>query len=134
MAAPPGGPGPALRPPEPACAHHEPPVDCATCGACCREAFDSVPVDDPDQAVQTHHPELVVLHDDGWRDLRRDPTPSGTRCGALTGDGSPTAPFRCRIYPHRPTACRDLDENSANCLFARQRVGLSAVAGRDSRK
>lgn len=128
MAAPPGGEALSILADTPACAHFEPPVDCATCGACCREAFDSVPVEDDDE-IRTRHPDLVVDHEDGWRDLERVKTPGGTRCSALKGDGTCEAPFRCRVYAARPTACRDLAENSDNCLFARRRVGLSAVAG-----
>lgn len=129
MAAPPGGAAPSIRPDDQACRYFEAPVDCATCGACCREAFDSVPVDD-DDTIRVRHPELVVDHDDGWRDLQRVPTATGSRCGALSGDGV-ARPFRCDVYAARPRACRDLAENSANCLFARRRVGRSAIAGRE---
>jgi Fe-S-cluster containining protein len=104
-----------------------PPVpDCGTCGACCREAFDSVPVGPEDEATARAHPALVrVEADTGWRDLQRVPSPTGcgTRCTALVGDGA-VHPFRCRIYPHRPTACRELEPGSPNCHLARQRVGL----------
>lgn len=111
------------RPDAPACEHFATGLDCLACGACCREAYDSVPVTGEDEEVLTHHPELVVTHDDGWVDLRRVPSPSGcgTRCAALTGDG----PFVCRIYAHRPTTCRELEPGSDGCLFARRRVGLS---------
>ncbi|HHO49850.1 MAG TPA: YkgJ family cysteine cluster protein [Deltaproteobacteria bacterium] len=126
MAAPEGEPGPPIAPDLAACAHFEPPPDCAGCGACCREAFDSVPVEGDDHATLLHQAELVVTHDDGWRDLRRVPSPTGTgtRCVALAGDGTST-PFCCRIYPDRPSACSELEVGSSACLFARRRVGLS---------
>lgn len=107
------------------------PFDCATCGACCREAFDAVPIEASDEAVLAH-PELVVVASDGGRQIRRVPSPlsppvaSCTRCAALDGDGSDPAPFRCRIYAERPAACSGLDVGSEACTFARGRVGLSA--------
>jgi Fe-S-cluster containining protein len=126
MAAADGGAHAAVTADTEACAWFEPPVDCLTCGACCREAFDAVPVETGDRTAELH-PELVEVHDDGWRSLRRVPSPTGcgTRCAALTGDGGPTA-FHCRIYADRPTACRELEAGSDNCLLARRRVGMSA--------
>lgn len=100
------------------------PYDCATCGACCREAFDTTPVDDGDVATLAHAAAYVRRHEDGWRDLLRVPSPTGagTRCAALTGDGS--TPFRCTIYAHRPEACSGLERGGEACRFARARVGL----------
>lgn len=93
-------------------------LDCATCGACCREAFDVVAVapDDP----MGEHPGLVNAHLDGWRSMRRVPCGGGTRCAALSGP----APWRCTIYPDRPAPCRELTAGDADCLEARRRVGL----------
>lgn len=109
----------------PACGLWADALDCLACGACCREAYDSVPVA-PDDVVRTRHPELVRHHDDGWVDLRRVPSPTGcgTRCVALEGDG----PFACRIYADRPATCRDVEQGEEGCLFARRRVGLSPPA------
>ena len=72
---------------------------------------------------------LVRVHDDGWRDLHRVPSPlgCGTRCTALRGDGSATGPFRCVVYPVRPTNCRELDPGSSACLVARRRVGITPL-------
>lgn len=109
------------------CTYHEPMPDCLDCGACCREAFDSVPVDDDDVARGRPPEGWVRVHDDGWRDVRRVPSPSWegrTRCAALTGDGI-REPFGCVIYAERPRACRELLAGSTNCLFARRRVGLA---------
>lgn len=122
-AAPLDAPGPVLPEDAVACAWFEPPLSCDPCGACCREAFDAVPVGPDDEHTARAHPERVQTHADGWRDLVRVPTPTGTRCNALTGDGC-SAPFRCVIYADRPTACRELEPGSANCLLARRRVGL----------
>ncbi|MEQ1503741.1 MAG: YkgJ family cysteine cluster protein [Myxococcota bacterium] len=100
--------------------------DCATCGACCREAFDTVPLSADDDATIDRQPAMVVVDPDGWWHLARVPSPTGcgTRCAALTGDGAATTPFRCRIYGDRPAACSELDAGSESCLFARWRVGL----------
>ncbi len=109
-----------------ACAHWEPPVACASCGACCREAFDAVPVEEGDPTPE-HHPELVMGEPGAWREIRRVPSPTGcgTRCAALNGDGSVTSPFHCAIYAHRATACRELEPGSPNCHLARVRTNLS---------
>lgn len=106
-----------------ACVFFEATVGCDPCGACCREAFDSVPVGPEDEHTARAHPELIRVADDGWRDLARVPSACGTRCAALRGDGG-TQPFRCVIYADRPSACRDLEPGSWNCWFARKRVGL----------
>lgn len=107
-----------------ACAHHEPRPDCLDCGACCREAFDSVPIDD--DAIDRLPPELIRVAADGWTDLQRVPsfTGCGTRCAALRGDGE-TAPYTCIVYEIRPETCRDVKIGSDGCLTARRRVGLT---------
>lgn len=114
----------------PACAFFEPPPSCDPCGACCREAFDTVPVTEEDVARLGTHRDLVRVHEDGWRDLCRVPSPlgRGTRCAALRGDGSPEGPFRCVVYAVRPGNCRDLEPGSEACLTARRRVGITAYA------
>jgi hypothetical protein len=112
----------------PACARWEPPVDCATCGACCREAYHSVTVSVRDPVVWKQ-PDLVERH--GHRfEIRRD----GERCAAL-GDrrndrarGPGERIFTCAIYEDRPQACRDFAAGGRHCLDARRRVGLSARA------
>lgn len=108
----------------PACAHFEPPPSCLDCGACCREAFDSVPVDA--DAHERLPPELVQVADDGWVDMVRVPslTGCGTRCTALRGDG--VVPYTCIVYAIRPDTCRDVKVGSEGCLMARRRTKLSA--------
>ncbi|TNE86176.1 MAG: hypothetical protein EP330_23105 [Deltaproteobacteria bacterium] len=106
----------------PGCAHHEPLPDCLDCGACCREAFDSVPVDP--QAQARLPAEMVKVHSDGWVDMVRVPSPlgCGTRCAALRGG----PPYTCVVYAQRADTCRDLEAGSEACLEARRRVGLTA--------
>ena len=111
----------------PGCAHYEDEVDCLTCGACCREAFDSVPIEPGEVAALPGS--MVRHHDDGWIDMQRVPSPlgRGTRCAALCGAVG-GEPFTCVVYAERPNTCRDLTLGSDACLTARRRVGLSAWA------
>lgn len=105
----------------PACRRWEPAaqLDCATCGACCREAYDSVEVAGS-EAVNHYHPELITTHGDR-RKLRR----TGSRCAALSGGDNVNGNYACTIYPNRPNTCREFTLGSENCLDARRRVGLS---------
>jgi hypothetical protein len=102
----------------PGCERFEPPVDCATCGACCREGYDSVTVDADDPVVR-RRPELIVERPT-YLEVRR----AGPRCAALAGGGG-GSPFACVIYDDRPRCCRELEAGGEHCLTARRRVGLS---------
>jgi len=62
---------------ERACERWEPPVDCQTCGACCREAYHSVTVSVRDPVVWKQ-PALIVRHGHRFEILR-----NGPRCAAL---------------------------------------------------
>ncbi|NCG19325.1 MAG: hypothetical protein GWP91_09990 [Rhodobacterales bacterium] len=124
-AAPASEDGPVVQESDLACAEYETGVNCDPCGACCREAFDSVPVGPEDEATALAHPEFIRQYDENWRDLKRVPTATGTRCAALCNDGSQGQPYRCVIYAGRPSPCRDLEVGGTNCLYARRRVGLS---------
>lgn len=104
-----------------ACERFEPQLDeaaCATCGACCREGFDLVPVSRLDP-FRDKHPQLCVS-DDRFTWV---PRPEG-RCLALRGDGQQEA-FRCSVYPERPRSCAEFELGGDACLMARRRVGLS---------
>ena len=94
-------------------------TDCGCCGACCREGYTSAPAR-RGEAVHAAHPEWIV------REGRQAflPRPGG-RCVALDGNGSTSAPWRCRDYGVRPRACAELEPGSLACLVARRRVGLS---------
>ncbi|MSP59370.1 MAG: YkgJ family cysteine cluster protein [Myxococcales bacterium] len=102
---------------EPACARFEGALDCLTCGACCRSAYDSVTVG-PRDPVLRRHPSLVT-HRGNYLELRRE----GDRCAALTGPIG--GPFTCTIYDDRPRCCRDFENGGRHCLEARRRVGLT---------
>ena len=98
----------------PACDRWEGALDCLACAACCGPAFDAVEIGD-DDAVLTTHPDRVIVIDHRPQ-LRRT---SSNHCCALGGD------LRCAIYSDRPQCCRDFEQASANCVFARRRAQLS---------
>ena len=102
---------------EAACTRFEAGLDCLSCGACCRSAYDSVTVGARDPMLR-RHPDLVVYRG-SYIELRR----VGDRCGALAGpDGGP---FHCAIYDDRPRCCRDFEAGGRHCVEARRRVGLT---------
>jgi hypothetical protein len=102
---------------ERACVLHEGALDCQECAACCRHAYELVPLRKHERAAR-RHPELIV--EDGARlHLKR----GKDRCLALAGPEG--GPYGCTIYPDRPRTCRDFERGGENCLDARQRVGLS---------
>ncbi len=114
----------------PACERWEAPLDCQTCGACCREAYGAVAVAARD-LVRKRRPAYVVDRGEGGAhryELRRE----ADRCAALAG-GEPVTEgarityrtYTCVIYDDRPRTCRDFTLGSAHCLTARRRVGLS---------
>ncbi|MBK9364906.1 MAG: hypothetical protein IPN01_01075 [Deltaproteobacteria bacterium] len=83
------------------CKHHEAPLDaaaCGRCGACCREAFHQVPVEDG-AALYTEAPELIA-HDEYGAHL---PRPGG----------------RCVT-----SACAEFEPGGESCREARRRLGL----------
>jgi Fe-S-cluster containining protein len=90
---------------------------CMDCGACCREGFHVVGVEEDDLIVQ-RHPHLVAMSEG----LRVVPRPAG-RCAALACAQGP--PWQCAVYADRPQACRDFEMGGPHCLDARRRVGLS---------
>ena len=108
----------------PACERYEAAgtLDCQTCGACCREAYQSVEVARRDPCTRAH-PELVVDRGTYLEIARR-----GDRCAALHGGepaGARVSRYHCAIYDDRPRTCRDFTLGSDHCLTARRRVGLS---------
>lgn len=109
-----------ISPQSQACERWEPALDCQTCGACCREAYGVVEISPRDPFVKKH-PSLVVLREDGRRELGR----IGNRCAHLGGGATPTDPYACSVYEDRPRTCRDFTLGSDHCLTARRRVGLS---------
>lgn len=103
----------------PACLRFESPLtvdDCRACGACCREGFHMVGVDD-DEPFVAAHPDWVRRDAHGAH-VPRD----GGGCIALAAN---EPPYTCRAYGIRPAACADFEIAGDHCLTARRRVGLS---------
>lgn len=98
-----------------ACERWEGALDCQTCAACCREAFDTVLVGRR-EPIARKFPSLVVLKNGTYE------IPRSGSCPLLSSDGSQ---YACEAYDERPRSCREFEQGSANCLLARERVGLS---------
>lgn len=113
-------PGKVVKETTGACALFEPPLDCQRCAACCRHAFDLVPVRTTDE-ITWKHPKLVGK---AGKDLTVLRDPVRRCCAAL--DGSFSDGYGCLIYSERPRTCRDFTSGTFNCLEARRRVGLDA--------
>ena len=103
----------------PACERWEPEADCLTCGACCREAYHSVTVDEDDPVVELH-PALIVQRET-YKEIKR----TDERCSQLSGGPPGKQNYTCAIYDERPRCCRELERGGEHCLTARRRVGLS---------
>jgi hypothetical protein len=102
------------------CALHEPSLACQDCGACCRHAYDLVPLAKTEPAV-LRYPSLIERRGKQLY-VRRDPHKPW--CAALAG--AALGPYRCEIYDSRPATCRDFAAGSASCQQARRRVGWEA--------
>lgn len=128
------------------CARFEAPFGCLSCGACCREAYDTVEVAPEDPVLKLHLPLLVERlggYDMGRRGSRciclqggndlEAPQPAIFGGSAASDEGQRVAPlalpgsepFTCAIYETRPTTCREFTLGSEHCLSARRTVGLS---------
>jgi hypothetical protein len=103
-----------------ACALHQPSLDCQDCGACCRHAYDLVPLVRTEPVV-LRYPALIDRRGKQLS-IRRDV--EQRRCAALAGP--PLGPYSCSIYDSRPATCRDFAAGSVSCLEARRRVGWEA--------
>lgn len=101
----------------PACPAFTEALDCQTCAACCREAYHTVEVSRRDPFARAHRGLLV--EEFGRLNLRRR---EDGRCPCL--EGAPGA-WSCDRYEERPRTCRDFEQGSASCLWARRRLGLT---------
>lgn len=114
------GPGLVIDPNAAGCALHEANLSCQVCGACCRHAYDLVPLSRKEPILQSH-PELIDRRGKQLSILR---DPEQRRCAALAGP--PLGPFGCTVYTSRPSTCREFSAGSSSCLDARRRVGWEA--------
>lgn len=99
-----------------ACQFWEAKLDCLTCAACCGPAFDAVEVGARDP-VRRLHPDKIVRQDGRYQ----VPRTVDNHCINLNRHNH----NKCDIYEDRPQCCRDFEQGSANCIFARRRLGLS---------
>lgn len=103
-----------VSPDEKACQHWtSKKLDCLGCGACCGPAFDVVEVSRQDP-VRGKQPDWITKRDGRYQMKRRE----NNTCMALQKD------MKCTIYADRPQCCRDFERGSANCWFARHRIGI----------
>jgi hypothetical protein len=113
-------PGLVIDPKATGCALHEPSLDCQECGACCRHAYDLVPVGRTEPTV-LRHPALIERRGKQLSIVR---DAEQRRCAALAGPA--LGPYGCQIYDSRPSTCRDFSSGTSSCLEARRRVGWEA--------
>jgi hypothetical protein len=118
-------PGRAVNPSSPACALFRANLDCQDCAACCRHAYDLVPLQRREPAA-VRHPQLL---ESKGRELYIRRAIGKNQCAAL--DEAPEQPgaYRCTIYHDRPATCRDFTAGTASCVEARCRVGLECGQG-----
>ena len=86
--------------------------DCRACGACCHGG-QWVPVESTDDT-----PEEMTAPGD-----RFYPAYMRMRCVALA---KRAGRYRCTIYADRPSACRDFEPGSDQCIRARDAIGVIA--------
>lgn len=97
-----------------------PPLDCLTCGACCRTGHDGRILIPPE--------DLVYWRRIGRADLAEQIQPGhfGLDAFATRGDGScvhlgtELSPNACQIYELRGTTCREFEAGSRQCLEFRR--------------
>ena len=100
----------------PSCQVWEGELDCLSCAACCGPAFDAVEVSQRDP-VRRLQPQCIIRLDGRYQVMRTE----DNHCVNLDRNNQ----NKCVIYTDRPRCCRDFEQGSANCIFARRRLGLS---------
>ena len=96
------------------CINYEKELNCLECAACCGPAFDVVEVS-PRDPVRKKQPQWINKSNGRYHVIRSE----SNYCSALNEDNT------CAIYSDRPRCCREFTKGSANCIFARRRIGLS---------
>ncbi|MCA9582286.1 MAG: YkgJ family cysteine cluster protein [Myxococcales bacterium] len=100
------------------------PLDCLTCGACCRTGRDGRILIPPE--------DLLRWHAAGRHDIAKAVQPGhfGQVAFATGEDGSCVhlgtmeSPNACQIYDIRGTTCREFPKGSAQCLEFRRDFGI----------
>jgi uncharacterized protein len=93
---------------------------CRACGACCSYSSNWPRFTTEDDAALDLIPAALV--NDRLSGMRCE----DHRCAALQGKVG--AAVACTIYPIRPEVCRTCMPGDAECLMARKRHGLPALA------
>jgi Fe-S-cluster containining protein len=91
-------------------------LDCQACAACCRHAYDSTEVRRSEPFASTHR--RLLTERMGQLHLLRN----GGNCPCLAEEAGT---YTCTVYADRPRTCREFEVGEANCLDARQRLGLA---------
>ena len=97
---------------------------CLDCGACCatfRVSFYWAEADT--RAIPPELTEQVNAHFSCMAGTNR----AAPHCAAL--DGRVGQRTGCRIYPHRPSPCREVQAGDSQCAKARAHHGLPALPG-----
>lgn len=105
-----------VSPEWPSCPAFTTGLDCVACGACCREAYDTVEVSRRDP-FRNQYPDLLTTIN-GRLNIRR----KGPHCINLQND---SGCWTCAVYADRPKTCRDFERGGINCIDARRRLGLT---------
>ena len=96
--------------------------DCENCGACCRcfpiFASEADAAREPAIRKEARKVEAHLATEDKAYQLH--PLPFLESCAYLKEDQL------CRIYATRPAVCRRFEAGSAQCIEARERVGVGA--------
>ena len=96
------------------------PSPCQSCGACCSYSHEWPRFSIESDAELELIPQRLVSESLGGMGC------AGDRCLALTGDiGVATA---CSIYAIRPVVCRTCQPGDEECLMARRKFSLGAIA------
>ncbi|HKS19969.1 MAG TPA: YkgJ family cysteine cluster protein [Bradyrhizobium sp.] len=93
---------------------------CQACGACCcySQNWPRFSIESDDALASIPHT-FVNARQSGMRC-------DGDRCSALSGEVGHAV--RCEIYTVRPEVCRTCMPGDAECVIARKRHGLPALA------
>lgn len=108
---------------------HDEPLDCRTCGVCCREGSDGrilVPAEDIVRWRRIGRDDIAdSLVPGHFSEMAFPSRPDGS-CVYL---GAPSGEHDCSIYPIRGTTCREFEAGSRQCLEFRRRAGKPAPRG-----
>gem|GEM_PF-608047 len=96
------------------------PLDCLSCGACCRTGHDGrilIPPEDLVRWRRAGREDIAALVQPGHFGLVAFATREDGCCVHL---GTSAGPHACRIYADRGTTCREFERGSWQCLEFRR--------------